>query len=87
MLRISISRMINDIILNFRETIKDYPIVDIAKSTGVKNISKHLNGSKTPFQTPFKGVPAHVKSSINYNDLIVHYGRENKGKINDGDNY
>ena len=76
---------INDIILDFRETIKDHQIVDIAKSTGVKNISKYLNGSTKPFQTSFKGVPAHVKSAINYNDLIVHYGKENKGKIVDGD--
>ncbi len=75
---------INDIVLDFRETIKDFPIVDIAKSTGVKNISKYLIGAK-PFQTPFKGVPAHVKSAINYNDLITHYGKQNQGQIVDGD--
>ena len=77
---------IDDLILDFRGKIKEYPIVDIAKSTGVKNISKHQRGGiKKPFQTSFKGVPAHVKSSINYNDLIVHYGKEGKGKIMDGD--
>ena len=78
---------IDNKIYEFRLAIPSYPIVEIAKSTGVKNIRKYLPASGTykPFNTSFKGVPAHVKASINYNDLLSYYNRENAGKINNGD--
>ena len=32
-----------------------------------------------------KGIPAHVKASISYNDLITYFNKQHKGKIRSGD--
>ena len=39
------------------------------ENTGVKEISKYTKKRK-PFHGYIKGTPIHVKSSINYNDLL-----------------
>ena len=78
---------LDDMILEFRDSIKARPVIDIAKSTGVKNIekyTKHFTDTK-PFVSSLKGVPAHVKASVNYNDLITYFNQQNKGKIRSGD--
>ena len=78
---------LDDMILEFRDSIKARPIIDIAKSTGVKNIEKYTRNfiDNKPFTNSHKGIPAHVKASINYNDLITYYNQQNKGKIRSGD--
>ena len=78
---------VDDKIIEFRDSIKDRPLIDIAKSTGVKNIEKYTKNftSDKPFISSKKGVPAHVKASVNYNDLIVYFKQQHKGKIRSGD--
>jgi len=78
---------IDDKILVFRDSIKSRPLIDIAKSTGVKNIEKYTVNfiDDKPFTNSLKGIPAHVKASINYNDLISYFGKQHKGKIRSGD--
>ncbi len=78
---------IDNKIYEFRNKIPTYPLVEIAKSTGVKNIRKYLpaRGEYKPFTTNFKGVPAHVKASINYNDLLMYFKKGTSEKINNGD--
>jgi len=78
---------LDDMILIFRDSIKTRPVIDIAKSTGVKNIEKYTKNftDTKPFVSSLKGVPAHVKASVNYNDLITYFNQQNKGKIRSGD--
>jgi len=82
-----VREQLDDKILEFRDTIKGRPIIDIAKATGVKNIEKYTSQftDTKPFVSSKKGVPAHVKASVNYNDLITYFKQQNKGKIRSGD--
>jgi DNA polymerase elongation subunit (family B) len=80
-------------ILDFKETIKDLPIFDIAKNTSCKFVSKDGAKNYTPEnRKPFQhvlGTPANVKAGINYNDLLrkweldtqyepIHHGQKIK---------
>jgi len=59
----------SDLIFNFKESIQNSEILNVMKNTGVKEISKYIKGRKT-FTGYLKGTPAHVKSSINFNDML-----------------
>ena len=76
-------------ILNFKENMKQVPIVDIALPTGVKNLSKHIDprpGPENIFTNMYKGTPAHVKAAVIYNDLLKHFKVEGKyGPISNGE--
>ena len=62
--------------------------IGIDKNTGVKNITKYTKGRKTlsGYQS---GTPVHVKSAINYNDMLKHLGinkhAKNFAEIQNGD--
>ena len=73
------------LIMDFKDKIQDSNILNVMKNTGVKEISKYTKGRK-PFKGYIKGTPIHVKSSINYNDMLHHLGIAKKFQsINDGD--
>jgi DNA polymerase elongation subunit (family B) len=57
---------IDDIVISFKQNMKNEPIEDIAMSTGVKKIKKFLG----PDKQSIKGTPAHVRSAINYNSML-----------------
>ena len=74
-----------DLIMDFKDKIKDANILDVMKNTGVKNITKYIKKRK-PLSGYISGTPVHVKSSINYNDMLYHLGISNRiESINDGD--
>ena len=67
-------------LLKFRNDMKDYKVIDIAKNTSVKFISddgdKNYNPeSRKPFQY-ILGTPAQVKAGLNYNDFLNKLGLE-----------
>jgi DNA polymerase elongation subunit (family B) len=61
-------------ILEFKENMSTYPVIEIAKNTSVKFISQdkvndYNPKSRQPFQM-IKGAPAQVKAGCYYNDLL-----------------
>jgi hypothetical protein len=69
-------------ILKFKRGMKDLLVHDIAAPTGVKGIEKYSAKTKQGIFTDLKkGAPAHVKSSVRYNDLVKHFGVENKYEL------
>ena len=72
-------------ILNFKDNLKTLPILDIMAPTGVKEISKYTTKHAKPFAMRPKGTPVHVKSALNYNDLLKHHSITNIREIMDGE--
>lgn len=69
-------------ILKFKEDMKAFPVVEIAKNTSVKFVSqdgKHNYNpeNRGPFQF-VKGTPAQVKAGLAYNDLLQNWGLSTK---------
>lgn len=61
-------------------------IVDIARTTSVKQVSKYCNNKHHPFSFKVKGTPVHVKSAVNYNDYLRLHNMNIKYKmIGDGE--
>ena len=56
-------------ILEFKDNIQKSDILNVMKNSGVKEISKYTK-QRAPFTGYISGTPAHVKSAINFNDLI-----------------
>ena len=58
--------------LKFKNKIQNSntPILDVMKNSGVKEISKYTKRRK-PFSGYLSGSPAHVKSAINFNDVLT----------------
>ena len=75
---------IDEMVLDFRDTMKKMDIGDIAKSTGVKNIEKHVFKDEGIIELS-KGAPAHVKAAVAYNNMMRKTGTTNKGEIRSGD--
>ena len=59
----------SDMILEFKKNIQKSEILNVMKNSGVKEISKYTKGRQT-LSGYMSGTPAHVKSAINYNDLL-----------------
>lgn len=74
----------SDLILKFKDNIHNSKILNVMKNTGVKEISKYTKGRK-PFTGYILGTPAHVKSAINFNDLIHKFKIRNCTTITDGE--
>ena len=73
-------------ILNFREGMKIKPLLDIMFPTGVKEVSKFtISGTGNMFSERMKGTPIHVKSALNYNDLLVYYKIDSISPIGNGE--
>ena len=73
-----------DLIMNFKHRLKDSTILNVMKNSGVKNITKYIKG-REPFGPYMSGTPAHVKSAINYNDLITRSGTKVFAPLIDGE--
>jgi len=66
---------VDERILNFKTSMPKLAIDNISMPTGIKSLSKYTE-SKAPgntFSTFKSGAPVHVKSSVNYNDLLLHF--------------
>jgi len=64
---------ISDKVLAFKKSLTDRPVVDIAKNSAVKELTKYIpRGKRSLFQFE-KGTPAHVKAAIAYNDCLKHF--------------
>lgn len=69
---------LDDSILKFKDSIKDFDVILIAKNTSVKFVSQDGQHNynpdiRKPFQT-VKGTPAQVKACLHYNDLLNKWG-------------
>jgi DNA polymerase elongation subunit (family B) len=78
--------VIDDKVIAIREGIKNAPILDIMSPTGVKDVGKWQTkkAKGDVFAKRIKGTPIHVKSALNYNDLLDYYG-SNHLPISDGE--
>ena len=73
-----------DMIHTFKSGLKNSPVLNVMKNSGVKEISKYTKGRK-PFTGYITGTPAHVKSAINFNDLLSSNGIRDIEPITDGE--
>jgi DNA polymerase elongation subunit (family B) len=66
---------IDERILKFKTSMHALPIDSFAMPTGIRSLSKYVQpkslGQK--FTTFNSGAPIHVKSAVNYNDLLLHF--------------
>lgn len=74
----------SDLILKFKDNIHDSDILNVMKNTGVKEISKYTK-NRNPFTGYITGTPIHVKSAINFNDLINKFNIRNCTTITNGE--
>jgi DNA polymerase elongation subunit (family B) len=59
---------------NFKTTLPKLNVVDIAKNSSVKELSKYIpKGKQTQMFNFQKSTPAHVKAGIAFNQLLVHF--------------
>lgn len=76
---------ISNRVMSFKKNMVDYNVVDIAKNSAVKNMTKYMPKKRQSF-TVSKGTPAHVKAAIAYNDLLKHFNTAFKYQpMRDGD--
>ena len=76
---------IDEMVLDFKDDMKKMDIGDIAKSTGVKNIEKHIFKDQDNLIELSKGAPAHVKAAVAYNNMLRRTGNTQLGEIRSGD--
>ncbi len=76
---------ISDKVLAFKKSMINRNVVDIAKNSAVKELSKYLPKKRQLFQIE-KGTPAHVKAAVLYNDCLKHFNAPYKYEpMKDGD--
>lgn len=72
-------------VMDFKKNMVRYEVVDVAKNSAVKNMTKYLPKKRQLFEVT-KGTPAHVKAAIAYNDLLKHFNAPYKYQpMKDGD--
>jgi hypothetical protein len=77
---------IDSAILDLKQHIDDVDILDIARPTSIKEITKFCDNTHQPFNFTLKGTPAHVKAAINYNDFLRYHNLDSKfAFIGDGE--
>ena len=74
----------SDLIMNFKNKISQSEVVNLMKNSGVKEISKFVKG-RASLSGYIKGTPVHVKSAINYNDLLTMNNITDIEPISDGE--
>jgi DNA polymerase elongation subunit (family B) len=86
-LRGDTNQVVNDMILTFVRNLDSIPLVDIAKTSSVKELSKYQKpAEKFSIGTFIKGTPSHVKGAINFNKLLKKFKVDSKyPKFRDGD--
>ena len=79
---------IDEFILNFKKSLHNETVDNIALPTGVKGIKKYTKkkttrgfGGKSMFTEMEKGAPVYVKASVVYNDLLKHFKATNHEQI------
>jgi DNA polymerase elongation subunit (family B) len=73
-------------VLAFFKEMKTLPVVEIARNTGIKEISKYEDATDDTLSSFPKGAPIHVKASITYNRLLRIWGKDTlHAPIRDGD--
>tara|TARA_R110000765_G_scaffold402117_1_gene497809 strand:- start:691 stop:1473 length:783 start_codon:yes stop_codon:yes gene_type:complete len=78
---------IDEFILEFKKSLHDELIDNIALPTGVKGLKKYTKKKikgftgKSMFTEMAKGAPANVKASMIYNDMLKHYKTNNHEPI------
>tara|TARA_B100001093_G_C26852649_1_gene1025828 strand:- start:2182 stop:4710 length:2529 start_codon:yes stop_codon:yes gene_type:complete len=75
---------LDEMVLDFKEDMKSMDIGDIAKSTGVKDIEKHIFKDEGIIELS-KGAPAHVKAAAAYNNMLRRTNNTQLGEIRSGD--
>lgn len=66
-------------IYDFKKSLSTMPVKDIAKSSSIKDLNKYLPKGKQTAMFRFElSTPAHVKAAIAYNQLLTHFGVQNK---------
>jgi len=75
---------IDEFILDFKKSLHNETVENIALPTGVKGIKKYTKkkttrgfGGKSMFTDMEKGAPVYVKASVVYNDLLKHFNANN----------
>jgi DNA polymerase elongation subunit (family B) len=76
---------IDDIIIKFKEEIPKKPLMDIMFPVGVKELKKYQTDSSGTFAAYKTGTPVHVKSALNYNNLLDHFKITTSQKIIDNE--
>jgi len=74
----------SDMILEFKDNIQKSDILNVMKNSGVKEISKYTK-QRAAFTGYISGTPAHVKSAINFNDLLAKHARTDVTPVTDGE--
>lgn len=64
---------IDQLVLEFRGSLKSQGYLEVARNTAVKNLSEYSDGTEK-INSFRKGTPAHVKAALNYNRLLKHFG-------------
>jgi len=66
---------IDEFILDFKKSLEKHELDTIALPSGVKGVKKYkgAKSKKNIFSDTKSGTPAHVKASLAYNDLLVHF--------------
>ena len=72
-------------ILDFKEHMKTLPLIDVMFPIGVKNVKKWQRKGDGTFAVRMKGTPIHVKSALNYNDMLKHHNIKNVREIINGE--
>lgn len=67
-------KVVDDVVVNFMNKLKDLSLEEISSSSSVNNIKKYTAKGDGSFKKPEKGAPSHVKGAINYNNLIDYFG-------------
>ena len=77
---------ITEKVLNFKKSMTELDIKNIAKNSAVKNLTKYMPKGKRNLFSVGKGTPAHVKAAIMYNDALKHFNAPFKHEpMRDGD--
>ena len=71
-------QLIDDMILEFKDDMKNKDILEIALNTSVKGLQKYVVRSSGVFTNFKKGAPVHVKAAVRYNDLLKMHNLHNK---------
>ena len=65
-------------ILEFKASLDDRSYLDIARNTAANNISEYVMDNVIGLKAAKKSTPAHIKSAIIYNRLLVHFGIDDR---------
>jgi len=60
----------SDVIFDFKKKIQTSDVLNVMKNSAVKEISKYTK-NRQPWSGYLSGTPAHVKSAINFNDMLT----------------